>query len=348
MLSSEKMNFDYPTLSIVVNNYNYEQYLKEALESVFPQLHIQDEVIVVDDGSTDNSLAVLEQYQLDGKLILIAQQNQGQIAAVGTGIKAARGDIVVLLDSDDVLLDGYLEKLRDIYRLHPQVSFVFTQPKVFGENQSTVSETHDILDHMRFPPGLVGRSAWAAVLFHEFVGVPTSGLSMHRSLANKIMSLPSSIYDTEELNKWQRRIFGISSTEASKLGFSADGVIVRCGSALGALKYFNDTPGFKYRMHGRNKYASSSSRGRWFLRTRRKRMLARVVCSHFRIDPSPSTEELLEEISQRVWALNRRRRIRIRLEYCLATLRSTGTPRQKWVTLLAALGLSCRESVPSR
>ncbi|MBK6510400.1 MAG: glycosyltransferase family 2 protein [Haliea sp.] len=84
------MKHEYPSLSIVVNNYNYEQYLEEALESVFSQLYNQDEVIVVDDGSSDNSLAVLEGYQLEGKLTLIAQQNQGQMAAVVTGINAPR------------------------------------------------------------------------------------------------------------------------------------------------------------------------------------------------------------------------------------------------------------------
>ena len=333
------MKHEYPSLSIVVNNYNYEQYLEEALESVFSQLYNQDEVIVVDDGSSDNSLAVLEGYQLEGKLTLIAQQNQGQMAAVVTGINAAKGEIVVLLDSDDVLLDGYLKRLREIYRQNRVVSFVFTQPEVFGANQSTVRETQAILDRMRFPSGPVGRSIWAAILFHEFVGVPTSGLSMHQSLAKKIMSLPSSIYDTKELVGWQRLFFGISSTEGNKSGFSADGLIVRCTSALGALKYFNGTPGYRYRIHDNNKYANTPPRGRWFLRARRKRMLARVIGSHFSNDPHPSADELLEEIRQRAWALNLKRRIRIRLEYCLTTLKSKGTLRQKVATLAAALDL---------
>lgn len=333
------MKYEYPSLSVVLNNYNYGRYLKEALESALSQLHTQDEVIVVDDGSTDNSLPMLEQYQLEGKLTLIAQQNQGQMTAVRTGIDAAQGDIVVLLDSDDVLLDGYLERLREIYRQHREVSFVFTRPEVFGTNQSIVRETHDILDRMYFPPGPVGRSTWAAVMFHEFVGVPTSGLSMHRSLANKIVSLPSSIYNTGKLSEWQRRVLGISPTEASKLGFSADGVIVRCASALGAFKYFNGTPGYRYRIHDTNKYATAPPRGRWFLRTHRKRMLAQVVCSHFSINSRPSSEELLTEIRQRVWALNLRRRIRIRLEYCRATLKSRGSLRQKAVTFFTALGL---------
>lgn len=333
------MNHAYPGLSVVVNNYNYCRYLEEALESVFSQLHTADEVIVVDDGSTDNSLPLLEQYQLEGKLKLIAQQNQGQMAAVRTGIDAAQGDVVVLLDSDDVLLDGYLERLRQIYRQHSEISFVFTQPEVFGTNPSVVRETHNILDRMRFPPGPVGRTTWAAVMFHEFVGVPTSGLSMHRSLANNIMSLPSSIYNTGEVKEWRRRILGISATEASKLGFSADGLIVRCASALGAFKYFNSTPGYKYRIHDKNKYATAPPRGRRFLRNHRKRTLARIVCSHFSIDPRPGTGELLDEIHQRVWALNPKRRLRIRLEYCLATLRTRGTPAQKIATLFAALGL---------
>ncbi len=257
--------------------------------------------------------------------------------AVRAGLAAARGDVVVLLDSDDYFLEGYLDRLRQIYCENPAVSYVFTRPSVSGEDHSMVEETREVLDRMAFPPGLIGPTRWAALLFHEFVGVPTSGNSMRRFLAMQIISLPASVDRTISLGVWTKRIFGISAGASRKHGFSADGVIVTCSSALGALKYYDIRPGFMYRIHGSNKYASMPKRGRWYLRSHRKRLLSPILAGHFSIQLRPSATELREEIVHRSWALNSRRRLRIRIEYCLATLRSRGPLRQKIACLMAAL-----------
>ncbi|HEY6131528.1 MAG TPA: glycosyltransferase family A protein, partial [Halioglobus sp.] len=175
-------------LSIVVNNYNYARYLPDALDSVIRQRHSQDELIVVDDGSTDESLAILRQYELEHGITLIQQENQGQVHAVRTGIAAAQGDVVVLLDSDDCYLDGYLDRLRRIYTTHPDVSFVFSNAQLGGESDSGCRKVRKTLDRLELTPGPVGTTRWAALLFHEFVGVPTSGNSLRREMANQAIS----------------------------------------------------------------------------------------------------------------------------------------------------------------
>lgn len=332
-----EMTYTVPSLSVVVNNYNYGEYLEQALDSALQQLREGDELIVVDDGSTDSSLALLKQREREGSLVLIAQRNQGQMKAVRAGLATARGNVVVLLDSDDYFLEGYLDRLREIYCHNPAVSYVFTRPSVSGNDQAMVEETRDVLDRMAFPPGPIGPTRWAALLFHEFVGVPTSGNSMRLSLAKQIVSLPASIDRTISLDIWRKRIFGISDQASRKHGFYADSVIVTCSSALGALKYYNDCPGFMYRIHGTNMYASMPGRGRWYLRSQRKRLLSPILAGHFSIHLRPSVAELREEIVHRTWALNSRRRLRIRIEYCLATLRSRGPLRQKIACLMAAL-----------
>jgi len=335
-----EMTYTVPSLSVVVNNYNYGQYLEQALDSALQQLREGDELIVVDDGSTDNSRAILKQRESDGSLVLISQSNQGQMKAVRAGLAAARGDVVVLLDSDDYFLEGYLDRLREIYCQNPAVSYVFTKPSVSGEDHTMVEETRDVLDRMAFPPGPIGSTRWAALLFHEFVGVPTSGNSMRLSLAKHIVSLPESIDRTISLDIWRKRIFGISAQESRKHGFSADGVIVTCSSALGALKYYNNWPGFMYRIHGTNKYASMPRRGRWYLRSHRKRLLSPILAGHFSIQLRPSAAELCEEIVHRTWAINSRRKMRIRIEYCLATLKSRGPLRHKIACFMAVLASS--------
>lgn len=88
-------------VSIVINNYNYARYLGAAIDSALAQSEPALEVIVVDDGSTDHSRDVIEHY--GARIQAIFQPNGGQAAAFNTGIRAARGEWVWLLDADDVL-----------------------------------------------------------------------------------------------------------------------------------------------------------------------------------------------------------------------------------------------------
>ncbi|MDR1592382.1 MAG: glycosyltransferase [Prevotellaceae bacterium] len=88
--------------SIIIPVYNVEKYLRECLESVVNQIFADFEVICVNDGSTDNSLSVLEEFAAkDDRLHIITQQNAGLSAARNTGIRAAQGDYLFFLDSDD-------------------------------------------------------------------------------------------------------------------------------------------------------------------------------------------------------------------------------------------------------
>ncbi len=88
-----------PTLSVVIANYNYARFIADALDSVLRQEPPFCEVIVVDDGSTDNSLEVLSTY--GDRIQLIAQENQGQVGACLIGLRRSTADYVYFLDADD-------------------------------------------------------------------------------------------------------------------------------------------------------------------------------------------------------------------------------------------------------
>lgn len=103
-MKSEKRSF-----SIVINNYNYGRFLADAVDSALNQTLPSDEVIVVDDGSTDESRTVIAGY---GKRIHpILQQNRGQRSAYNAGFAASTGDLVLFLDSDDVLDPSVVERV---------------------------------------------------------------------------------------------------------------------------------------------------------------------------------------------------------------------------------------------
>src|SRR4051794_40007232 len=98
------------TASVIITNYNYGRWLGEAIDSALAQADAEVEVIVVDDGSTDDSPDVIASY--DGHVHAVFQANAGQAAAINAGFAASRGDPVLFLDADDVLLPHAVARAR--------------------------------------------------------------------------------------------------------------------------------------------------------------------------------------------------------------------------------------------
>ena len=98
--------------SIIIPVYNVEQYLRECLDSVLGQTYSDWEAICVNDGSTDGSAAILEEYVVkDKRFKIVTQPNGGLSSARNTGMEVAKGDYIVFLDSDDWLELDALETL---------------------------------------------------------------------------------------------------------------------------------------------------------------------------------------------------------------------------------------------
>jgi glycosyltransferase involved in cell wall biosynthesis len=97
-----------PLVSIVINNFNYGRFLADAIDSALAQTYPNVEVVVVDDGSTDNSRDVIGRY--GNRLTPVPKANGGQGSAFNTGFLASRGDLITYLDSDDMLLPDAIEK----------------------------------------------------------------------------------------------------------------------------------------------------------------------------------------------------------------------------------------------
>lgn len=98
--------------SVIIPVYNTEKYLRECLDSVLSQDVMEMQIVCVNDGSTDNSLDILEEYQAkDSRVIVISQKNKGLAGARNTGIKNAEGKYILFLDSDDLLYKGALGEL---------------------------------------------------------------------------------------------------------------------------------------------------------------------------------------------------------------------------------------------
>lgn len=111
-----------PLVSVIIPNYNYANYVCEAINSVLDQTYENIEIIVVDDGSADNSAEILKGY--GDRITAIFQPNAGVSAARNNGVKNSSGEYVAFLDADDVWLPKKIEKQVDLFESEKDLGLV--------------------------------------------------------------------------------------------------------------------------------------------------------------------------------------------------------------------------------
>src|SRR5947207_15525858 len=94
--------------SVIINNYNYGRFLREAIDSALNQTYKNIEVIVVDDGSTDGSREIIESYE--NRIRPLFKKNGGQISAINVAFEATHGSVILVLDADDTLFPPALDR----------------------------------------------------------------------------------------------------------------------------------------------------------------------------------------------------------------------------------------------
>jgi glycosyltransferase involved in cell wall biosynthesis len=215
-------------VSVIISNYNYARYLSAAIESVLAQTYTNFEIIVVDDGSKDNSRDVINQYeQRSPKQVKgIFQENQGQGAAFNTGFAAARGDIIAFLDADDVWKPNKLQRIVEAFQDSNTVGVMHQLESIDAEDK--------LLDK-NYTRGRVPNIELAKLILdtgNAWYYPPTSALAYRRSALAKVMPI-----DTKTWRLW------------------ADGCLVYCTAFLGRIQYLKEVLG-SYRLHGKNYHAN--------------------------------------------------------------------------------------------
>ncbi len=121
----------HPLVSIILPVYNCEKFIGEALESIFTDTYKPKEIIVVDDGSTDNSARIASGFT-DVKII--SRKHKGVSVARNVGIKAAKGAYITFLDSDDIWIPDRLKYTIGYFSNHPNIEYVLGKQQMFLEN----------------------------------------------------------------------------------------------------------------------------------------------------------------------------------------------------------------------
>lgn len=122
-------------VSVIITSYNYEQYLKEAIESVLNQTYSDFELIVIDDCSTDNSIDVIKQFSDERIKFIQNEQNLGLKGSMQKAISLCTGDWIAFLESDDIWFPETLEKRLECAEKYPQVGIIFNDVLEFGDEK---------------------------------------------------------------------------------------------------------------------------------------------------------------------------------------------------------------------
>jgi glycosyltransferase involved in cell wall biosynthesis len=137
-------------ISVVIPSYNHAPYLRECLDSVLGQTRQPDEVIVVDDGSTDESWQILQSY--GGRIQAFRQENQGTYATLNTAISRTKGDWIAIQNSDDAWMPEKLEKQARIAEEHSEVGLIHTGIVPVDSDGSPLSEWPEGIPIYHAPP----------------------------------------------------------------------------------------------------------------------------------------------------------------------------------------------------
>ena len=121
-MNQSSTSLDKPQFSVIIPAYNGERFIGETIQSVLAQTYKAAEIIVVDDGSSDNTATVVKQYSGQIAISYVRQQNQGPSAARNHGVSLARGDWIAFLDADDLWYSNKLQTHRDYIRNNPDVA----------------------------------------------------------------------------------------------------------------------------------------------------------------------------------------------------------------------------------
>lgn len=126
------------TVTVVIPSFNYARYLPEAVRSVLDQRDVVVDVVIVDDASSDDSLAVASALAAaDSRVRVLAnRRNRGPVATFNRGLAAARGEFLVLLDADDLLTPGSLSRSVSVLQRFGEVGFVYGHPLHFTDERS--------------------------------------------------------------------------------------------------------------------------------------------------------------------------------------------------------------------
>lgn len=183
-------------VSVTIPAYNYANYLPSAIQSVLNQSYPDFELLIVDDGSTDNTSEVIRGFLHNPKVRHVYQENQGLAAARNTGIRNTHGELVAFLDADDEWLEEKLERQVEVMDSKPQVGLVYTDVYFISE------QGESLLDR-RWAPR-TKETMFEDLLFNNVVTGSASSSIVRRACLDRVGVFDETLRSLEDLDLWLR------------------------------------------------------------------------------------------------------------------------------------------------
>jgi glycosyltransferase involved in cell wall biosynthesis len=184
------MFMDYPLVSIVTPSYNQAQFLEQAICSVLEQDYANIEYIVVDGGSTDGSLEIIQRYETH-LAWWVSEPDRGQTDAINKGFARASGDIMAWLNSDDLYLAGAVSQAVEYLQAHPEAGMVYGDANLIDESGAVIG---------RFP----ARQTDYQGLMRGTVHIPQQAAFFRSDLWRQVGPLDPTFYFAMDYDLWVR------------------------------------------------------------------------------------------------------------------------------------------------
>jgi glycosyltransferase involved in cell wall biosynthesis len=186
-----------PKISIVMSVYNGEKYLKESVESILKQTESDFEFIIINDGSTDNTLSLLKQFTLqDPRIKLVTRENRGLIYSLNEGISLAQSSYIARMDADDIAYPDRLEKQLAYMKAYNLV--------LCGTWAEAIDDVGKNIKEMNYPPKIETIERFA-LLHNPFIH---PSVIFTKEIINKVGGYRNLFQHIEDYELWSRIIFG--------------------------------------------------------------------------------------------------------------------------------------------
>jgi len=192
-----------PLVSVVVASYNHQAYVRDCLESVLSQDFQDFEIVVTDDGSTDQTVAHIQAFQDKRIQLKVLPQNMGACIALNDAILRSSGKFVAVLNSDDYFLPGKLSNQLAFLQAHPEVGAVFGLP-MFVNEQGQTHEDPAHRDHDAFKSTPKNRHQWLRHFFDEGNALCHPTLLIRRDFYQQLGLYDPRLAQVPDLDMWIR------------------------------------------------------------------------------------------------------------------------------------------------
>lgn len=198
-----KLGLEEPSISVVLPNYNGSDFLKKAVDSVLAQTFTDFELIVVEDGSTDQSAELLASYSDSRIRVILLEQNEHICVALNTGLAAARGKYIARIDSDDCWLPNKLEKQYRYMEENPDCGACFSLVTVVDEDETILKQEQSPFVSI-FREGNRSRYEWLRYLFFYGNHLCHSSAFFRRDIVQQIGPYRTSLVQLQDYEYWMR------------------------------------------------------------------------------------------------------------------------------------------------